>query len=41
MEANLLPIDNHKETPLEFEKGDHIVVDVNYFIKLHIRPMLI
>ena len=28
IEANLLPIDNHEETPLEFEKGDHIVEHV-------------
>jgi hypothetical protein len=41
IEANLLPIDNHEETPLEFEKGDHIVEHVNYFIKHPIRPMLI
>jgi len=41
METNLLPIDNHEETPLEFEKGDHIVEYVNYFIKQSIRPMLI
>jgi len=41
IEANLLPIDNHEKTPLEFEKGDHIVKHVNYFIKHPIRPMLI
>ena len=41
IEANLLPIDNHEETPLEFEKGDHIAEHVNYFIKHPIRPMLI
>jgi len=38
IEINLLPIDNHEETPLEFEKGDHIVEHVNYFIKHPIRP---
>jgi len=41
IETNLLPIYNHEETPLEFEKGDHIVEHVNYFIKHPIRPMLI
>jgi len=41
IETNLLPIDNHEETPLEFEKVDHIVDHVNYFIKHPIRPMLI
>ena len=41
IEASLLPIDNPEETPLEFEKGDHIFKHVNYFIKHPIRPMLI
>jgi len=41
IEANLLPIHNHEETPLEFEKGDHIAEHVNYYIKHPIRPMLI
>jgi len=41
IDANLLHIDNHEETPLEFEKGDHIFEYVNYFIKHPIRPMLI
>jgi len=41
IEANLLPIDNHEETPLEFKTGDHIVEHENYFIKHPIRPMLI
>jgi len=41
IKANLLSIDNHEETPLEFKKGDHIVKHVNYFIKHPIRPMLI
>ena len=41
IEANLLPIDNHEEAPLEFEMGDPIVEHVNYFIKHPIRPMLI
>ena len=46
IEAHLLPIDNHEETPLEFEKGDHIVEHVNYFIKkpyqthAHMRNLL-
>ena len=39
IEANLLPIDHHEETPLEFEKGDHIIEHVNCF-KHPIRPML-
>ena len=41
IETNLLPIDNHEETSLEFEKGHHIVEHVKYFIKHPIRPILI
>jgi hypothetical protein len=32
IETNLLPIDIHKETPLEFEKEDDINEHGNYFM---------
>jgi len=38
IETNLLPIDTRKETPMEFEKGDHINEHGNYFINIPSKP---
>jgi hypothetical protein len=38
IETNLLPIDTHKETPIEFEKGDHVNEHGNYFINIPSNP---
>jgi hypothetical protein len=38
IESNLLPIDIYEETPLEFEKGDHIDEHGSYFINTSSNP---
>jgi hypothetical protein len=38
METNLLPIDIHKETPLELEKEDDIDEHGSYFINTSLNP---
>jgi hypothetical protein len=38
METNLLPIDIHKETPLEFEEEDDINEHESYFMSTPLNP---